>query len=203
MTFPFCRDYSVIITSSLRYYYVIITSSLRYYYVIISLSLRHYYVIITSFWFSQNKLCRDYNLFLSRRVGYRYLAAYNSNVGGVQERPFFRSDPFRIPSDRDSDNEATNDWQQNILRVNYIDDVETFVRKFFTYANFPTYISFFVATIFLSYLFRSSTRPRSPSGLLRCLQFSTHQCSSKAVSVWMAKPVAALLATFVPTWAVQ
>ena len=76
------------------------------------------------------------------------MAAYNANVGDIQDRPFYRSDHFQIQSHRDSDDEATNDWQLNISCVNYIDDLENYVCK---YSNPPTH-HIFVATLFMLFL---------------------------------------------------
>ena len=121
--------------------YVIITSLLRHhdYIVLITSLLRHHYVIIFFFDFIE-----FYSIF--RRIGYRYLANYNANVGGIQDREYFRCGRMTVASHQDSDDETISDWQLNIHRVNYLDDVEDFVCKFlFLEQNFPKFL-IFVAT---------------------------------------------------------
>ena len=92
-------------------------------------------------------MLRNYLLFLNlsfRRLGFRYLAAHNDNVGEIRDRPFFRSDRFVVESHQNSDNEAVNDWQMTINRVNYVDNLTDFVCKYLDIRFLFCFLSRFV-----------------------------------------------------------
>ena len=71
-----------------------------------------------------------YELYIFRRLGYRYRTDYNRDRNDIRRRAYWKSSSHVVAHNQDSDDDGdNNDFQSHIYRTNFRDDMDDIVRK--------------------------------------------------------------------------